>query len=83
MYKGEDNDPSHIILRLNLVQMSDTGELEGIVDVILASNTQSVTDFKAGKQNALQYLVGQVMSATKGKANPGIVKELLEKKLAA
>lgn len=83
MYKGEDNDPSHIIDRLNLAQMSDTGELESIVDTILAANAQSVTDFKAGKENALQYLVGQVMKETKGKANPGIVKELLEKKLAA
>ncbi len=82
MYKGEDNDPSHIIERLNLAQMSDSGELEGVVDAVLAANTQSVADFRAGKQNALQYLVGQVMKATKGKANPGIVKELLEKKLA-
>lgn len=83
MYKGEDNDPSHIIERLNLAQMSDTGELETIVDTILAKNAQSVADFKAGKQNALQYLVGQVMKETKGKANPGVAKELLEKKLAA
>lgn len=83
MYKGEDNDPSHIIERLNLAQMSNTGELEGVVDAILANNAQSVTDFKAGKQNALQYLVGQVMKETKGKANPGVAKELLEKKLAA
>ncbi len=83
MYKGEDNDPSHIVERLNLAQMSDTGELETIVDAILAANAQSITDFKAGKQNALQYLVGQVMKETKGKANPGVAKELLEKKLAA
>lgn len=81
MYRGRDNDPSHIIDRLNLAQMSDTGELEMIVDAILVANAQSVADFKAGKQNALQYLVGQVMKETKGKANPGIAKELLEKKL--
>lgn len=83
MYRGEDNDPSHIIERLNLAQMSDTGELEAVVDAILAANAQSVADFKAGKQNALQYLVGQVMKETKGKANPGVAKELLEKKLTA
>lgn len=83
MYKGEDNDPTHIIERLNLAQVSDTGELEGIVDAILAANAQSVADFKAGKQNALQYLVGQVMKETKGKANPSVAKELLEKKLVA
>jgi aspartyl-tRNA(Asn)/glutamyl-tRNA(Gln) amidotransferase subunit B len=61
--------------------MSDVGELEMVVDTILANNAQSVTDFKAGKENALQYLVGQVMKETKGKANPGVTKELLEKKL--
>lgn len=83
MYKGEDNDPSHIVERLNLAQMSNAGELEGIVDAILANNTQSVVDFKAGKENALQYLVGQVMKETKGKANPGVAKELLQKKIAA
>lgn len=82
MYQGEDNDPSHIIERLNLAQMSDAGELETIVDTILANNVQSVADYKAGKQNALQYLVGQVMKETKGKANPGVAKELLVKKLA-
>jgi aspartyl-tRNA(Asn)/glutamyl-tRNA(Gln) amidotransferase subunit B len=81
MYRGGDNDPSHIIDRLNLAQMSDVGELEMVVDTILANNAQSVTDFKAGKENALQYLVGQVMKETKGKANPGVTKELLEKKL--
>lgn len=77
-----DTDPSHIIDRLNLAQMSDTGELETIVDTILGNNAQSVTDFKAGKQNAFQYLIGQVMSATKGKANPKITAELLKKKLS-
>ena len=76
-----DTDPSHIIDRLNLAQMSDTGELEVIVDTILAANAQSVTDFKAGKQNAFQYLIGQVMKETKGKANPQIVSEILKKKL--
>lgn len=77
-----DTDPSHIIDRLNLVQMSDAGELETIVDTILANNAQSVADFKAGKQNAFQFLIGQVMSATKGKANPKVTAELLKKKLS-
>lgn len=77
-----DTDPSHIIDRLNLAQLSDTGELEVIVDTILAANAQSVTDFKAGKQNAFQYLIGQVMKETKGKANPPMVSEILKKKLA-
>ncbi len=84
MLKGADGDtdPSHIIDRLNLAQMSDTGELESIVDTILANNAQSVTDFKAGKQNAFQFLIGQVMKETKGKANPKVTAELLKKKLS-
>lgn len=77
-----DTDPTHIIERLNLAQMSDTGELESIVDTILAANAQSIADFKAGKQNAFQYLIGQVMKETKGKANPQIVSELLKQKLS-
>lgn len=83
MLKGADgdSDPSHIIDRLNLAQMSDAGELETIVDTILGSNAQSVADFKAGKQNAFQYLIGQVMKETKGKANPQMVSEILKQKL--
>jgi aspartyl-tRNA(Asn)/glutamyl-tRNA(Gln) amidotransferase subunit B len=83
MLKGSDgdSDPSHIIDRLNLVQMSDAGELETIVDTILENNAQSITDFKAGKQNAFQYLIGQVMKETKGKANPQMVSEILKQKL--
>jgi aspartyl-tRNA(Asn)/glutamyl-tRNA(Gln) amidotransferase subunit B len=82
MYKGGDNDPSHIVERLNLGQVSDQGELEKVVDQVLEHNEQSVADFKAGKQNALQFLMGQVMKETKGKANPPIVMELLKKRLA-
>lgn len=76
-----DTDPSHIIDRLNLAQMSDTGELETIVDTILANNAQSMADFKAGKQNAFQFLIGQVMKETKGKANPQVVSEILKQKI--
>ncbi|HWQ60476.1 MAG TPA: Asp-tRNA(Asn)/Glu-tRNA(Gln) amidotransferase subunit GatB [Candidatus Fimivivens sp.] len=81
MLLGGDNDPSHIIDRLNLAQMSDTGELEGIVDAVLATNAKSVEDYKAGKQNAFQFLIGQIMKETKGKANPKVVSEILKKKL--
>lgn len=77
-----DTDPSHIIDRLNLAQLSDAGELESIVDTIVANNAQSVADFRAGKQNAFQYLIGRVMKETKGKANPQMVSEILKKKLA-
>lgn len=83
MYKNVDGDtdPSHIIDRLNLGQVNDSEALEKAVDLVLERNEQSVADFKAGKQNALQYLMGQVMSETKGKANPKIVMELLRTKL--
>ena len=64
-----------------LKQMSDTGELEKILDDILAANAKSVDEFRAGKEKAFNALVGQAMKATKGKANPATVNELLKKKL--
>jgi aspartyl-tRNA(Asn)/glutamyl-tRNA(Gln) amidotransferase subunit B len=81
MYQGGDNDPSHIIERKNLAQVSDAGELEAAVEKVLAANGKSVDDYKAGKQNALQFLMGQTMKETKGKANPQVVMEILKKKL--
>ncbi|MCR5884715.1 Asp-tRNA(Asn)/Glu-tRNA(Gln) amidotransferase subunit GatB [Rhizobacter sp. J219] len=64
-----------------LKQMSDTGELERILDEVLAANAKSVEEFRAGKDKAFNALVGQAMKATKGKANPSVVNELLKKKL--
>jgi len=81
MYQGGDNDPSHIIERLNLAQVSDNSAIEEAVDTVLAVNERSVADYKAGKQNAFQYLIGQIMKETKGKANPQIASEILKKKL--
>ena len=74
-------DPSHIIEEKNLSQMSDENELEVIIEKVIKNNPKSVADYKNGKSNALQYLVGKVMSETKGKANPKIVLEMLKKKL--
>jgi aspartyl-tRNA(Asn)/glutamyl-tRNA(Gln) amidotransferase subunit B len=74
-------DPSQIIEEKNLGQMQDSSELEAAVESVVAANAKSVEDYKAGKQNALQFLVGQVMSATKGKANPKVVLDLLKEKL--
>lgn len=84
MYRGSDGDtdPSHIIERLNLGQMNDSEVLEKAVDVVLERNEQSIADFKSGKQNALQYLMGQVMKESKGRANPALVLELLKKRLS-
>ncbi len=64
-----------------LKQMSDTGELEAIIDTVLASNAKSVEEYKAGNAKAFNALVGQAMKATKGKGNPAQVNELLKKKL--
>jgi aspartyl-tRNA(Asn)/glutamyl-tRNA(Gln) amidotransferase subunit B len=82
MYRGGDSDPSHVVSRLNLAQVSDMGELEGVVDSVLAVNSKSVADFQAGKENAFQYLIGQVMKETKGKANPEVVATLLRGRLS-
>jgi aspartyl-tRNA(Asn)/glutamyl-tRNA(Gln) amidotransferase subunit B len=64
-----------------LSPMSDTGELEAIIDTVLASNAKSVEEYKAGNAKAFNALVGQAMKATKGKGNPAQVNELLKKKL--
>jgi aspartyl-tRNA(Asn)/glutamyl-tRNA(Gln) amidotransferase subunit B len=74
-------DPSQIIETKGLLQVSDESVLKEVVQKVLDANLQSVEDYKKGKQNALQFLVGQVMKETKGKANPGVVMELLKKKL--
>jgi aspartyl-tRNA(Asn)/glutamyl-tRNA(Gln) amidotransferase subunit B len=66
-----------------LRQMNDTGALEAILDEVIAANPKSVEEFRGGKDKAFQALVGQAMKATKGKANPAQVNELLRKKLAA
>ena len=71
-----------IIEAKGLKQMSDTGELERILDEVLAANPKSVEEFRAGKEKAFNALIGQAMKATKGKANPAAINELLKKKLA-
>lgn len=82
MYQSGDTDPSHIVERLNLAQVSDTGALTGIIDTVLLVNEKSIVDFRSGKQNAFQFLIGQVMKETRGKANPEIVADILRHKLA-
>ena len=70
-----------IIEARGLKQMSDSGELEKIIDDVLAANQQSVEEFRSGKEKAFNALVGQVMKASKGKANPAQVNDLLKAKL--
>ncbi|UOE94499.1 Asp-tRNA(Asn)/Glu-tRNA(Gln) amidotransferase subunit GatB [Alkalihalobacillus sp. LMS39] len=74
-------NPEDIVKEKGLVQISDEGELLKIVTEIIDNNQQSVEDFKAGKEKAIGFLVGQVMKATKGKANPPMVNKLLIEEL--
>jgi aspartyl-tRNA(Asn)/glutamyl-tRNA(Gln) amidotransferase subunit B len=81
MYKS-GRDAASIIAASGLSQISDTQELEKIAAEVINSNVQPVADYRAGKETALKFLVGQVMKATKGRANPQVVNEVLKKKLA-
>ena len=75
-------DPEAIVKEKGLVQISDEGQIGAFVDEVIAANPNSVSDFKAGKEKAIGFLVGQVMKKTKGQANPGLVNKLLKEKLA-
>jgi aspartyl-tRNA(Asn)/glutamyl-tRNA(Gln) amidotransferase subunit B len=75
-------DAASLIAESDLSQISDTQELEKIAAEVINSNVQPVADYRAGKETALKFLVGQVMRATKGRANPQVVNEVLKKKLA-
>lgn len=70
-----------IVKDKGLVQVTDTKAIEQVVDKVLAANPKSIEDFKAGKKQAIGFLVGQVMKETQGKANPKMVNEILERKL--
>lgn len=74
-------DPSQIMEEKNLGQIDDESELESIIDAVIEANPKQVEQFKAGKEAVLQFLVGQVMKETKGKANPKQAGDLLKKKL--
>ena len=75
--------PAVIVETKGLAQVSDTGAIEKICDEVIAANPGPAADFKAGKAAALNFLKGQVMKASKGKANPGMAGEILERKLKA
>jgi aspartyl-tRNA(Asn)/glutamyl-tRNA(Gln) amidotransferase subunit B len=80
MWTGE-GDPDSIIEKRGLKQISDAGEIEKIVDQVIAANAQQVADFKSGKEKAFNSLVGQAMKLSKGKANPQQVSDILRRKL--
>ncbi|PZD95696.1 Asp-tRNA(Asn)/Glu-tRNA(Gln) amidotransferase GatCAB subunit B [Paenibacillus sambharensis] len=73
--------PQQIVEEQGLVQISDEGAIKAVVDQIVTNNPQSVEDYKAGKEKAIGFLVGQVMKETKGKANPALVNKLLVERL--
>jgi len=82
LWSGEGTDVDAVIDAKDLKQSNDTGALEAIIDEVIAANPGNVEQYKAGKDKAFNALVGQVMKASKGKANPGQVNELLKAKLA-
>ena len=82
MWSGEGS-PDEIVERQGLKQISDSSEIERLVDDTIAAGAKQVADYRAGKEKALQSLVGQVMKASGGKANPAQVNEILRRKLKA
>ncbi|MFA7292293.1 MAG: Asp-tRNA(Asn)/Glu-tRNA(Gln) amidotransferase subunit GatB [Rhodocyclaceae bacterium] len=82
LWNGEGQSADEIIEKQGLKQITDTGAIEALIDEVLAANAAMVAEFKAGKEKAFNALVGQAMKATKGKANPQQVNELLKKKLS-
>ncbi|HSR02051.1 MAG TPA: Asp-tRNA(Asn)/Glu-tRNA(Gln) amidotransferase GatCAB subunit B, partial [Methylophilaceae bacterium] len=77
-----ETDVDAIIEQKGLKQVSDTGAIEAMIDEVLAANQTMVEEYKLGKEKAFNALVGQTMKASKGKANPAQVNEILKKKLA-
>ncbi|MEX0869894.1 MAG: Asp-tRNA(Asn)/Glu-tRNA(Gln) amidotransferase subunit GatB [Candidatus Spechtbacterales bacterium] len=74
-------EPVHVIEEKGLAQVSDEGEVEKIIDEVINDNEKAVEDYKKGEENALKFLVGQVMARSKGSANPQVATELFKKKL--
>lgn len=81
LWDGKGENVDQIIDSLGLKQISDLSALESVIDTVLASNAKTVEEFRSGKAKAFNSLVGQVMKATKGKANPSHVNEILKRKL--
>ena len=82
LWNGEATTADEVIERQGLKQVTDAGAIEPIIDAVLAANPKSAEEFRAGKEKAFNALVGQVMKASRGKANPAQVNELLRAKLA-
>jgi len=83
LWTSGDSDVDAVIAAKGLQQMTDTSALEALVERVVAANAKSVEEYRAGKDKALNALVGQVMKASLGKANPNQVSELLKRRLAS
>ena len=82
LWNGEGSSADEVVEKQGLKQITDTGAIEALIDEVLANNAAMVAEFRSGKEKAFNALVGQAMKATKGKANPQQVNELLRKKLS-
>ena len=74
---GTDSDPAAVVDKLGLRQSNDTAEIEAVVKEIMAANERVVNDYRSGNTKVVSFFVGQVMKATKGKANPKVVNDCL------
>jgi aspartyl-tRNA(Asn)/glutamyl-tRNA(Gln) amidotransferase subunit B len=81
LWSGPSADVESLLESMGLKQLNDSGALELIIDQVIAANDKSVAEFRAGKDKAFNALVGQVMKASQGKANPAQAGELLRKRL--
>jgi aspartyl-tRNA(Asn)/glutamyl-tRNA(Gln) amidotransferase subunit B len=81
LWNGEGANADEIIERQGLRQVTDSSAIEAMIEEIIAANPKSVEEFRAGKEKALNALVGQVMKASRGKANPAQVNELMRRRL--
>ena len=81
MLKDLNTSPKDIATKLGLVLITNTDELIKIIDDVIKNNQQSIIDYKNGKDRALGYLLGQVMKASKGQANPNLAKQIVLEKI--
>ena len=78
----DSRDPKVIVEEKGMVQITDTKAIEDMIAQVIADNPQSIEDFKAGKDRAKKFLIGQAMKVSKGKANPQLVNQILEDQLS-
>jgi aspartyl-tRNA(Asn)/glutamyl-tRNA(Gln) amidotransferase subunit B len=83
IWSGEITDPAEYVKREGLAQSSDRDEIKRFVDDVVANNADAVAEIRKGKERALQFLLGQVMKASRGKANPALVNELLREAIGS